>query len=153
MNAYEIFFFFSEEMQEIDFLIVVTISKQYIEKTTRITLVSNPLRLIFLFHLRYRGAPGRLVGPAIDTAVKLFSTAPNSAGKKIAIVILTGQPQDNPAKPGQGLKKIGVIPFNIGIVPLTPAILKPLPGTTFVVDWKQLPDVVAKIRIPIIRGN
>ena len=89
----------------------------------------------------------------MTTASKLFATAPNKAGKKVAIVILTGRSQDNPSGPARLLKKTGVYTYNIGIFPLTPAILKPLPGPTFVVKWKELPEAVTKIRIPIIRGN
>ena len=103
---------------------------------------------------RYRGAPGRRVGPALDTATKLFATAPNKAGKKITIVVLTARPQDNPAVPAAGLKKIGVTIYSIGIIPFVkPADLKPIPGPDYVTKWKNLPNVITKIRIPISRGK
>ena len=116
---------------------------------------SDPVSVsLDISHFRYRGAPGRRVGPALDTATKLFATAPNKAGKKITIVVLTGRPQDNPRGPAVGLKKLGVTIYSVGIVPFVkPADLRPIPGPNFVSKWKNLPNVLTKIRIPISRGE
>ena len=106
---------------------------------------------------RYRGAPGRKVGPALTAAARLFATAPVKAGKKVTVVFLTERPQDTPAEitgPASGLKKTGVNIQSIGIFPAVKVTdLKPFSETVYVEKWQNLPKAIGKLRITLTKGK
>ncbi len=110
--------------------------------------------MTYLTYFRYYGAGGRRIGLALDTAAKLFGSAPDKNAKKIVFVITTGKSSDDPKGPAAKLTGDKGSVFAVGAGDgVNPNDLKPISNQNVQGKFKDLPKKLVELENLVRRGK